>query len=93
MSSEQVQQWKHKLVAAFVSGASAGITAGVGVNMIDPDFSPTSWHGAIKTVGLMLFTAFVKGSMKAAGFLEGNPTPWDGGERRGNGGSNGAPPA
>lgn len=74
--SKNIFLWLHGLGAAFVSGGSGAITAGISVNLRDgKDWNFSDWPHAEHLLSLMAMIFVVNGALGAFGWLSRKPVP------------------
>ena len=81
--TNRIRVWLYGLGAAFIGGGASAVTAGISVNLIDPNdfnFAEGLWH----TLTLMAVAFLVNGVLHVFGYLAKSPLPqpWDGTDRR-----------
>jgi hypothetical protein len=74
--SKNIFLWLHGLGAAFISGGSGAITAGISVNLRDgKDWNFSDWPHAEHLLSLMAMIFVVNGALGAFGWLSKQPVP------------------
>lgn len=65
------RKWIRAGLEAFITGATASVSAAVGVNVVDPG----NWGATGKSLKLMGFTALISGGFKFFHWWNTNPLP------------------
>jgi hypothetical protein len=72
--TNQTRKWIRGGLEAFITGATASISAAVGVSVIDPG----NWGATTKSIKLMGVTALISGGFKFVHWWNTNPLPPEG---------------
>jgi hypothetical protein len=73
MISNHTRKWIRAGLEAFITGATASVSAAVGVTITDPG----NWGATVKSLRLMAVTAVISGGFRFFHWWNANPLPED----------------